>query len=87
MPLRIPLRASLPKGPASKIAGGTFERGPVMAGVESGAGAAGAGAAAGAAAGAGVCGVAAGAGVVCPQTLADPITDAIRNANLTLFIF
>src|SRR5437870_2348855 len=38
MPLRTPLTASWPKGPASKVAGGRFCSGPVMEGVGSAAG-------------------------------------------------
>src|SRR5579871_5374828 len=58
VPERKPFTAILPNGPASKIAGGNDESGPVMDGLDSGAGAAGAGAAAACAA-SGVC---AGAG-------------------------
>src|SRR6202041_4170773 len=49
-PVITPLTESLPKGPASKTAGGRFATGPVMAGVLSAMGAAGAAEAAGAAA-------------------------------------
>jgi len=51
----MPLTESLPNGPASKVAGGSHDSGPVRTKVERGAGAAGAsaGAGAGAAAGAG----------------------------------
>src|SRR5690348_7955401 len=38
MPLRKPLPETLPNGPASKTAGGRLDSGPVMAGVERGAG-------------------------------------------------
>src|ERR1019366_4902152 len=41
MPLRMPFTATLPKGPASKMAGGSCCSGPVMEGVGSAAGAGG----------------------------------------------
>jgi hypothetical protein len=57
MPLTIPFTEISPNAPAPKTAGGIFESGPVMAGVESAVGAAGAAGVAASAAGAGVAGV------------------------------
>src|ERR1700682_3035817 len=55
-PLTMPFTAILPKGPASKMAGGMFDSGPVKVGAESAVGAAGAaGGAAAWSAGAGAC--------------------------------
>src|SRR5215472_14046410 len=59
-PDRKPLNESFPRGPASNVAGGRFDSGPVNDGVDSGIGAAGA---AGAAAGAACASCGAGAGV------------------------
>src|SRR5665213_2633322 len=52
-PLTTPFTAIFPKGPASRMAGGMFDSGPVKVGAERGAGAAGAAVGAGAWAGAG----------------------------------
>src|SRR5208283_5089164 len=83
-PLRIPFTASLPNGPASKVAGGIPESGPVMEGDGSAAGAAGAGAAAGAAEGAAAwsaglawSGAGAAGGFCARQTAANPMHRAI----------
>src|ERR1039458_3122327 len=62
-PSRMPLTAMLPKGPASKMAGGRLASGPVMAGVESAVGAAGGGVAGAACAAAASGGAGAGEGV------------------------
>src|ERR1039458_1870365 len=59
----MPLTAMLPKGPASKMAGGRLASGPVMAGVESAVGAAGGGVAGAARGAAGSGGAGAGEGV------------------------